>query len=65
MRFSQSKELWSNLFLISTNKDLLKKMKEEAGGDTFYNKVIDEFAKKKPRIELIFKWILIAHFLWI
>ena len=36
-------------------KDLLKKMKVERSTDTFYNKVIDGFAKKKWRIELIYK----------
>ena len=36
------------------NKGFLKKMKVDPSADTFYNKVIDEFAKKK-RIELIYK----------
>ena len=30
-------------------------MNEEPGADTFYKKVIDGFAKKKRRIELIYK----------
>ena len=32
-------------------------MKVESGADTFYNKAIDEFDKKKRRIELIYKEI--------
>ena len=55
MRCSQSEERLSNLVFISMNKDLLEKMKVEHGADTFYNKVIHEFAKKKRRIELIYK----------
>ena len=38
-------------------------MKVEHGADTFYNKVIEEFAKKKQRNELIYRYILISHFL--
>ena len=53
MRCSQSEEQLGNSVFISKNKDLLKKMKVERGTDTFYNKVIDEFAKKKGWIELI------------
>ena len=30
-------------------------MKVEHGTDTFYNEVMNEFAKKKYRIELIYK----------
>ena len=37
------------------NKDLLKKIKAEHCVDTFYNKMIDEFAKQKQRIELTYK----------
>ena len=48
MRCPESKEQLSN-------KDLLKKMKTEQSADTFYNKVINEFAKKKRRIDLIYK----------
>ena len=55
MRCSQSEERLSNLVFIPMNKDLLEKMKVERGADTFYNKVIDEIAKKKQRIELIYK----------
>ena len=39
---------------ISMNKDSLKKMNIERDADTFYNKVINDFAKKKQRIELIY-----------
>ena len=35
------------MVFISMNKDLLKKMKVEYVADTFYYKVIDEFAKTK------------------
>ena len=45
------------------NKDLFKKMKVECGADTFYNKVINEFAKNKWMIRSIYKWILITHYL--
>ena len=38
-------------------------MNVEHGPDTFYDKVINEFSKKKRRIELINKKILITHFL--
>ena len=31
------------------NKDFLKKMKIDHGANTFYNKVIDKFAKKPPK----------------
>lgn len=55
MRCSQSEKRSSNLVFISMNKDLLKKMKIERGADIFYSKVIDEFAKKKQRIELVYK----------
>ena len=51
---SQSEDWLGNLIVITMNKDLLKKMKLECGDDTFYNKVIGEFVKKK-RIELIYK----------
>ena len=37
------------------NKDLLEKMEVERVDDSFYNKIINEFAKKKRRIELIYK----------
>ena len=46
------------------NKDLSKKMKVERSADTFYN-VIDEFAQKKQKGELIYKWILITLYLLI
>ena len=50
---STSSEEWlSNLILISVNKNFLMKMKIEREADTFYNKVIDEFAKKKQKNEL-------------
>ena len=55
MRCSQSEEQLCNLIFISINKDLLKRMKVEHGFDTFYNKVINEFARKKQRIELIYR----------
>ena len=48
MRCSQSEEQ-------SNDKELLKKMKVGCGADIFYNKMNDEFAKKKRRIELINK----------
>ena len=51
---SQNEERLSNLVFISMNKKFLK-MKVEHGADTFYNKVINEFAKKKQRIEFIYK----------
>ena len=38
-------------------------MKVKCGADTFYDKVIDEFAKKKWKIKLIYKYILIIHYL--
>ena len=44
MRWSQREERFSNLIFISMDKDLFK-MKVELGGDSFYNKVIDYFAK--------------------
>ena len=55
MRYFQSEEGFSNLALISMNEDFLKKI--EHGADTFYNKIIDEFAPppKKNRIRLIHK----------
>ena len=46
LRCSQSEEWLNNLVFISLNKDLLKK-KVECSADTFYNKVINEFTKKK------------------
>ena len=46
------------------NKDLLE-MKVERGADIFYNKEIDKFAQKKRRIELIYKYILMPHYLYI
>lgn len=36
------------------NTDTLKKIQLERGTDTIYNKVMDEFAKKKIRLELIY-----------
>ena len=36
-------------------EELLKKMKEERVADTFYNEVINDFAKEIRRIELIYK----------
>ena len=54
MRCSQSEERLSNFVFISINKDFLKKMKVEDGADIFHSKVIDEFDKKKRRIEMIF-----------
>ena len=56
MRYSQREEQLSN-------KDLLKKMKEGRGANTFYNNIINEFAKKKQRTEMINKKILITHYL--
>ena len=41
----------SNLVFISKNKNLLKKMKVVNSADTFYSEVIEEFVKKKQRIE--------------
>ena len=55
MRCSQTEEQLSDLVLISIYKDLLSKMKEELSSDRFYNKVINEFVKKKQRMELIYK----------
>ena len=54
-RFSQSEERISHLVFISTNGDFLKKMKFDLCVDRFYNKMIDEFTKKKRKIELICK----------
>lgn len=36
------------------NTDTLKKIQLERGTDTIYNKVMDEFDKKKIRLELIY-----------
>ena len=44
MRCCQSEEQLSNMFLISMNKDFLKKMKLEHVAETFYN-MINEFDK--------------------
>ena len=55
MRCSRIEERLHNLVLIFMNNYLLKTMKIELGGDTFYNKVIDKFTKKKRRIELVYK----------
>ena len=52
---SCSKIKLDNLFFISMNKDLLKKMKVEYSVDTYNEKVIDEFAKMKQRIKSIYK----------
>ena len=52
----QSEERLSNLVFISMNKDLFKKIKGECRDDTFYKQVINEFAKKKQRIELIYEF---------
>ena len=54
MRCFQSEERLSNL-VISLNKDLLKNMKVECGVGALYNEVINEFAKMKGKIELIYK----------
>ena len=43
------------------NKDFLKNLKVVHGTNTLYDKGIDEFAKKKWRIELIYKKILITY----
>lgn len=40
------------------NNNILKKMKVGHGDDTFYRKVINEFAEKKQRIQVIYKYIL-------
>ena len=53
MRCSQSEEGLSNLVFIFMNKNLLKKMKVKFTVDTFHSRMIDEFEKKKQRIELI------------
>ena len=53
MRCSQREEMINNLVFISINRYLFKKIKVEHCTDTFYRKVIDEFAKKKRTIELI------------
>ena len=41
------------------------KMKIERGADTFYDKEVDEFTEKRQRTELIYKQILIIHYLLI
>ena len=54
MRCTQSEEKVNNFVFIFRNKDLLKKMKIEFWPDAFY-KEMDKFAKKKRKIELIYK----------
>ena len=53
MMYSESEERFSNLVLISINEGFLKTMKIENSADAFYYKGIDEFAKKKRKIELL------------
>ena len=55
MKSSHSEEQLSNLVFISMNRNLLKKMKVGYGADTFYKKMINGFAKKKQKSELIYK----------
>ena len=43
------------------HKDLFKKVKVEPVADIFLQQ-IDEFAKKKRRFELIYRYILITHY---
>ena len=53
MKYSQSEEQLNNLVFISMNKGHLKKMKVEHRANTFYDKLINKFIKKK-RIEWIY-----------
>ena len=42
----KNEERLNNLFCISAIKDFFKKMNVDFGAETFYNKLIDQFAKK-------------------
>lgn len=48
------------------NKDLLKKMKLERGGETPYNKVIGEFSQKETKnwtdLLIVFKYLIMCRF---
>ena len=61
IRCSQSEERSSKIVFIFMHKDLFKKVKVEPVADIFLQQ-IDEFAKKKRRFELIYRYILITHY---
>ena len=50
----------NDLVFIFMKKNLLKKMKVEHGAGTFYNKMIDEFAKKETKNSIDW-WLYSIH----